>query len=31
MKANWKQGLAMSTINAVFLYLFFFGCRSIPP
>lgn len=25
MKANWKQGLAMSTINAVFLYLFFFG------
>lgn len=25
IKTNWKQGLAMSTINAVFVYLFCFG------
>lgn len=25
MKANWKQGLAMSTLNGVFTYLFVFG------
>jgi uncharacterized membrane protein YesL len=25
IKANWKQGLGMSTINAVFTYLFLFG------
>lgn len=25
MKANWKQGLAMSTLNGVFTYLFLFG------